>query len=75
MGKFKETPSWKEEKYSGLGLHVGAFPGVPDISRGINRWWMGLAEPHLEWVFFVLEAVILLLLWTLCTPENAKKNK
>jgi len=38
MGKFKETPSWKEEKYSGLGLHVGAFPGVPDISRGINRW-------------------------------------
>ena len=35
---------------------------------------MGLAEPHLEWVFFVLEAVILLLLWTLCTPENAKKK-
>ena len=34
MGKFKETPSWKEEKYSGLGLHVDAFPGVPDISRG-----------------------------------------
>ena len=78
MGKFKETPSWKEEKPSGLDLHIGAFAGVPDkqhCHEEINRWRMVLGKQHLEWVFFVLEvSVILLSLRTLCTPENAKNK-
>lgn len=37
MGKFKETPSWKEEKYSGLDLHVGAFAGAPISSAAMRK--------------------------------------